>query len=841
MLKIPWKHFILCTVACSVVSACLKIKSRVKTEIPVTLAKPAGSYNPLPTQIDLEFTEDIEMDSITEGIFSLRHTCGVANVAISQVTVTDKLARLTISNGTSCDNGESFTVRMKNSLVEFSDSAKKGSGTQSFMFTKDATAPTVAAAINTLSSLTTSDEFSFASTPSHVTYTFSSDINLDSVTASDFEIESTGGTDCSTMPTVGTLVKDATAKTVRVPLTGATCSDGESFQITLGEDAVADSTRNGATGAAVPNTGPSADLTFQITRWSTSAAVESVGDGDTSASGDYSTDDEIDIVVKFDADVDVTGTPRLRLNITGGATRYATYVSGTGTDSLLFRYTVATGDVAADLDYFSTTALQLNGGTIARANSGGGITASLTLPSPGATNSLSDLRDIAIDTSNPTITTSSPAGPANTWGTAARDVTFTFSEALEDTTVESSDLTITAGTCSGAPTVLSATLGGAGENVITFELSDNTCGDGETYSISLDPESVEDQGGLEGSGSPRTINVTTDASGPTLAVGSPSKTRVNSDDSLTYTVTFSGATAVTLSDGDITIDGASAGCVAAVSGSGLTTRTITVSDCSGDGDVQISIKEETATDASGNLAPAVDEGDITDFTADNTELTDPTHNLPTVGSNDLYNEDTLSDFTLTFTGDVLGTQSAIAAALSLNCDNGGGPNTVAFSAIRTSDEVVTVAPTESSGDFVYNAACSIAGTEVPDAAGNTHDFSALNFKVTKTPDATSGPSGSYSISSATDLGNVVFNVSMDASTVNSTNVTLVCDGQDITITDLSASVSDTTFTVDFDESDSEWVSMVGGESCVLQWTTDVTNSLGTPLPSIETFNFTTSP
>jgi hypothetical protein len=45
--------------------------------------------------------------------------------------------------------------------------------------------------------------------------------------------------------------------------------------------------------------------------------------------------------------VAVTGTPRLVLTI-GSTTQYATYQSGTGTSTLVFRYTVQAGDLDSD-------------------------------------------------------------------------------------------------------------------------------------------------------------------------------------------------------------------------------------------------------------------------------------------------------------------------------------------------------------------------------------------------------------------------------------------------------------------------------------------------------------
>ena len=71
------------------------------------------------------------------------------------------------------------------------------------------------------------------------------------------------------------------------------------------------------------------------------------------ANGTYGIGTNIDITVQFSAIVNVTGTPRLSL---AGATPVANYLSGTGTNTLTFSYTIAAGDNTPDLDYLSTMA-----------------------------------------------------------------------------------------------------------------------------------------------------------------------------------------------------------------------------------------------------------------------------------------------------------------------------------------------------------------------------------------------------------------------------------------------------------------------------------------------------
>lgn len=84
--------------------------------------------------------------------------------------------------------------------------------------------------------------------------------------------------------------------------------------------------------------------------------------------------------VLIDEVVTVTGTPRLTLAI-GSDTEYATYVTGTGSNTLTFRYTIQTGD--SDSNGIAVAAsIDLNGGTI---KDSAGNNATLTFTSPNTT------------------------------------------------------------------------------------------------------------------------------------------------------------------------------------------------------------------------------------------------------------------------------------------------------------------------------------------------------------------------------------------------------------------------------------------------------------------------
>ncbi len=77
----------------------------------------------------------------------------------------------------------------------------------------------------------------------------------------------------------------------------------------------------------------------------------------------YHHGEAMDFAVNFSEVVNVTGVPRLKLNISG-VVRYANYLTGSGTNSLTFRYTPQSPDVDSNGIAFSTTDIEFNSGTI---------------------------------------------------------------------------------------------------------------------------------------------------------------------------------------------------------------------------------------------------------------------------------------------------------------------------------------------------------------------------------------------------------------------------------------------------------------------------------------------
>ncbi|WP_159946465.1 LamG-like jellyroll fold domain-containing protein [Polaribacter septentrionalilitoris] len=130
----------------------------------------------------------------------------------------------------------------------------------------------------------------------------------------------------------------------------------------------------------------------------------------------YTTGQNLDFTVNFSENVLVSGSPQISITV-GSTTRQATYVSGNGSGSLVFRYTLQNGD--NDNDGISVGNLALNGGTL---RDSGGANANLTLNSVGNTTL------VLVDAVAPTVT--SVTVPANGTYISGQNLDFTvnFSE-----------------------------------------------------------------------------------------------------------------------------------------------------------------------------------------------------------------------------------------------------------------------------------------------------------------------------------------------------------------------------------------------------------------------------
>ncbi|WP_237149828.1 beta strand repeat-containing protein, partial [Metapseudomonas otitidis] len=252
------------------------------------------------------------------------------------------------------------------------------------------------------------------------------------------------------------------------------------------------------------------------------------------ANGTYKIGDVITVTVQFDSAVNVTGTPTLTLE-TGVTDRVLNYVSGSGTDTLTFSYTVQAGDSSADLDYASSSALSLNGGTI---KDGANQNAILTLPTPGAAGSLGANKALVVDGVRPTATSITLSDTALRIGETAT-VTITFAERVVGLDV--ADFSVANGTLSG----LSTSDGGLTWTA-TFTPGANVSD--ATNIITLNNAGVMDLAGNAGSGTTDSVNYAIDTQRPTATIV-VTDTTLKAGQTTTVTITFNEAvTGLTTAD-----------------------------------------------------------------------------------------------------------------------------------------------------------------------------------------------------------------------------------------------------------------------------------------------------
>ena len=209
------------------------------------------------------------------------------------------------------------------------------------------------------------------------------------------------------------------------------------------------------------------------------------------ADSTYGRGDQIRVALVFSDSVDVTGTPQLALRI-GSATRQADYASGTGTDTLVFEYTVAATDADTDGVSIGTRALTLNGGTIRAA--GSTLNAILELGASELADAVSSDATQKVDGSRTTPTviavtfTSEPAADS-TYGRGEQiRVAVVFSDSVDVTGAPQLALTI------GSATRQADYASGTGTDTLVFEYT-VAATDADTDGVSIGTRALALNGG----------------------------------------------------------------------------------------------------------------------------------------------------------------------------------------------------------------------------------------------------------------------------------------------------------------------------------------------------------
>ncbi len=368
----------------------------------------------------------------------------------------------------------------------------------------------------------------------------------------------------------------------------------------------------------------------------------------------YIAGQSLSFTVNFNEAVTVTGTPRLVLDI-GGTSRYATYVSGSGTSALAFSYTVASGD--ADGDGIAVSSLQTNGGTL---NDAAGNNATLTLNSVGSTSL------VRVDTVAPTV--SSVSVPSNAGYTTGQNLDFTvnFSEAV---TVNTGGGTPYLGVTVGSTTKQASYVSGSGTSALLFRYTVSG-GDNDSDGIAVasawtsNGGTIKDAAGNNAGTSLSSVGATSSVLVDTVApsvsgnIGVPSSGSYTTGQTLSFTVTFDESVTVTGTDSSLALTIGSTARTATYSSRTTNSITYVYTVQAGDTDADgitigaISLASTTIRDSVGNDASVSLSGHIPPTSSILIDTTGPDVNSVAVPANGTYIAGQNLDFTVAFSENV---------------------------------------------------------------------------------------------------------------------------------------------------------------------------------------------
>ena len=336
-----------------------------------------------------------------------------------------------------------------------------------------------------------------------------------------------------------------------------------SLHLSFGAGATASSLSLGSDGSASPHL----ELRSQ-------ASIASVTSDTAGHLTTLNTGKVVTITVNFSNTVSVTGVPELLLN----DGKVASYVSGSGSQALVFSYTVQAGDSTSDLQVQS---LSLNGGTI---KDPGGQNADVT-------HAAADLH-LVIDGVAPTVSVAAISTSLLAGQTSI--VTFTFSEAVAGFVL--TDTTVSGGALSN---LVHVGLNGAHQDVYTATFRPDVT-NSEAGSVQVNASSYTDVAGNPGAAS-SPITFTGDTKAPTVQVAADHSMLTAGDHAL-VTFTFSEAVAG-FGLGDVTVQGGALGNLVhvGVDGAGHDVYTATFTpDVSNTEAGSVQVNASSYTDVAGN-------------------------------------------------------------------------------------------------------------------------------------------------------------------------------------------------------------------------------------------------
>jgi DNA/RNA endonuclease G (NUC1) len=386
------------------------------------------------------------------------------------------------------------------------------------------------------------------------------------------------------------------------------------------------------------------------------AIAPSVSTSSIPANGTYVAPQNLSFTVTYSEAVVVTGVPYVGVTLNTGGAVQAGYVSGSGTATITFRYTVVAGN--EDTDGITVApSITLNAGTIKDAAGNDAATAVTFASTAGV---LVDA--IAPSSSSSTVPAS---GTYSAGQTLNYSVTFTEPVFVIGTPVV--PVTLNSGS------VQASYVSGSGTATLQFQYtiaSGDADNDGVTTgsSILLNGGSIKDAAGNNAATAvsfASTAGVLADGVAPTVSASVRADADPTTAATVHYTVTFSeDVSGVTTGAFQLTAGGGASGTISGVVPVDAHTYTVTVSSASGEGTLRLDVKASGTgiTDIPGNpLSGGFTTGQF--YTLDHvgpnvTSVAVPANSTYTVGQN--------MDFTVNFNENAFVAGGTPRIALTLN-------------------------------------------------------------------------------------------------------------------------------------------------------------------------------
>ena len=588
---------------------------------------------------------------------------------------------------------------------------------------------------------------------------------------------------------------------------GPTLSNSDYFGVSVASigDLDGDGVTDLAVGASRDNNGGPDRGAINVIYLDKEVLVRAVSS--TTADGTYGSGDTVDITIKFSEPVTVTGTPQLALDT--NPSRQGNYSSGSGTDTLTFKYEVQTGDTSADLQYVSENPLMLvEGVSTVTALKSPSEDAVPTLPDPvvmfdfnppGAFGSLGQNKDIVIGTTatnqSPTISsitgdTTINEGASGTLTGTASDSDGTISSYLwsvDDTSV----ITITSG---NAATLQYTASQVSSDTQVTFTLTvtdDDGATASATYDVTVNNVPVPNQ-------SPTISSITGDTTINEGTSGTLTGTASDSDGTIsTYAWSVDDTSVITITSGNAATLQYTA---SQVSSDTQVTFTLTVTDDDG-------ATASATYDVTVNNVPVPNQSPtISSITGDTTINEGASGTLTGIASDSdgnissyLWSVDDTSTITITtgdaailrYTASQVSSDTQVTFTLTVT-DDDGATASATYDVTVNNVPVPNQSPTISSitGDTTINEGASGTLTGIASDSDGTISTYAWSVDDTSVITITSGNAATlqYTASQVSSDTQVTFTL-----TVTDDDGATAFDTYDVTVTDVSVpTVTDTT-------------------------------------------------